>query len=143
MQAHRPCVRYADPMTRRTLVLITAGVLLVALAALAVGQYLAAPLRQAGPQVCRGCVTWHWGARSSVRAGTLTARYRLTEDATFLLRFESGDVTIEGRPLPPGCEVGHAADGAILELDDASDVRVEVPAPEGGCAGLEGAEDGA
>lgn len=125
-------------MTRRTVAFIVAGsVAVLALAAVAISQYLAAPLRQAGPQVCRGCVTWHWGARSSVRAGNLSARYRLREDATFLLRFASGAVTVEGRSLSPGCEVGHAADGAIIELDDASDVRLQVPAPEGGCAGLD------
>lgn len=125
-------------MSRRLLVLVAAGSVLALLGLLAVA-YLSGPLRQASGRVCSGCVETHWNGRSTLRAGTVSGAYRFANDATYLIRFSGGEVTLAGHELAPGCLEGHAAEGAVVDLNEARDLRLQAPAPEGGCADTDAA----
>lgn len=52
--------------------------------------------------------------------------YAFTEDAHYALRFESGDVRLDGRRLEPGCYEGEAKTGTSVVIDVARGFRLEV-----------------
>lgn len=125
-------------MALRIVLIVAAVAALLAVAVVAAVQYVSSPLRQASSRVCRGCVETHWNGHATLRAGRVTGDYRFTEDATWLLRFGGGEASVDGRALPAGCHEGDATAGARVTLDDARDLRLQAPAPEGGCAAVGG-----
>ena len=121
-------------MTRRVWVL---GIAVLIVTAAGVGllirTYRHAPLQRTAERTCIGCVTWFWNGAANVRANRLSGGYAFTDEASYLVSFGSGSVTLAGERLTPGCHEGRADAGVRLAFDGARDVRVRVPAPEDGC----------
>jgi hypothetical protein len=102
-------------------------------AALLIGGYRNAPLRQTTGRTCIGCISIHWNGTSRVRASRLSVDYAFRRDVSYRIDFADGSVLLDGRRLAPGCHEGRAQEGDTLELDAARDVRIRVPAPPEGC----------
>lgn len=52
--------------------------------------------------------------------------YTFTRDTRYALRFESGDVRLDGRRLEPGCREDEARTGAHVLVNEATGFRLEV-----------------
>lgn len=102
-------------------------------AGLLISSYRSAPLRQATGRTCIGCVSFHWNGTSTIRASRLSGDYAFRRDASYLVSFSDGSVTLAGEALAPGCHEGRASEGDAVEVGDARDVRIRVPAPDEGC----------
>ena len=111
-------------------VLIVAG----AATALLIRSYRHAPLQQASARTCIGCMTVFWNGVARVRAERLSGTYVFTEEASYLVSFDDGGVTMAGRRLTSGCHEGVASEGTRLAFDAARGVRLRVPAPVEGCS---------
>jgi hypothetical protein len=127
-------------MARRAWIVAIVVLIVVAVGVgLLISSYLGAPLRQTTGRTCIGCVSWHWNGTSSIRASRLSGDYAFRRDASYLVSFSEGSVSLAGERLEPGCHEGRAGEGDALEIDDARDVRLRVPAPEEGCPAEEDA----
>ena len=113
------------------------GIVVLIVVAVGVGllisSYLSAPLRQTTGRTCIGCVSWHWNGTSNIRASRLSGDYAFRRDTSYLVSFSEGSVSLAGESLDPGCHEGRASEGDALEIGDARDVRLRVPAPDEGC----------
>ncbi len=119
---------------RVRIAVVVVGVFVLA----ALGLRLAWPepvLAQAGGvgQSCLMCRQTGWGDTFTLRASSVTRSYRFTRRATAQLEFDSGTVHFGGTEVTPGCHVLSARAEQRLEFEAASGVRVDVPAPAGGC----------
>jgi hypothetical protein len=88
-----------------------------------------------GPQVCLVCVENALPTSFRLTAERISRTYRLTREATVLVRFGGGEVTFGGEPLAPGCHLVWGEAGTRLTLADARGVTVRWPVPAGGCEG--------
>jgi len=127
-------------MTLRTWIV---GLVVLIAVALGVGLLVQAsrhaPLHRASERTCIGCVTTFWNGTATIRATRMSAEYVFAEEASYLVSFEDGTVTLAGAPVAPGCHEGRADEGARLAFEDARRLRLQVPAPEEGCAGADDA----
>ncbi len=76
------------------------------------------------------------GDQYKLDAAQLTATWTFTRDAQVVLRFEAGDVTVNGQALPAGCYSGSASTGEVISLDGASHVSFVSPATDTSCGQL-------
>lgn len=121
-------------MTLRTWIV---GLVVLIAVALGVGLLVQAsrhaPLHRASERTCIGCVTTFWNGTATIRANRMSADYVFAEEASYLVSFEEGTVTLAGARLPPGCHEGRADEGVRIAFENARHLRLQVPAPAEGC----------
>lgn len=124
-------------MTRRVWIVAIVVVVVTAIGVgLLIWTYQNEPLQRTRERSCVGCVSYFWNGTVTIRANRLSGGYVFAEDASYLVSFRDGSVTLANERLTPGCHEGRAREGVTLELDDARELRIRVPSPEGGCATL-------
>ena len=77
--------------------------------------------------VCSFCYEGPAGEVYVIAAARIDgAQYTFSEKSHYALRFESGDVRLDGRRLEPGCHEGEAELGTRVSADGARGFRLEV-----------------
>ncbi len=76
------------------------------------------------------------GDQYRLDAVQLTSTWTFTHDAQVVLRFEAGDVTVNGQPLPAGCYSGSVSTGEVINLDGAQHVSFASPGSDPSCGRL-------
>ena len=122
-------------MTQRVWIVAIAVVIVTAIGVgLLIWTYQNEPLQGTRERTCVGCVSYFWNGTVTIRANRLSGGYVFAEDASYLVSFSDGSVTLADESLTPGCHDGRARAGATLEVNGARELRIRVPAPDGGCA---------
>ncbi len=76
------------------------------------------------------------GDQYTLDAASLSATWTFSHDAQVVLRFDAGDVTVNGEALPAGCYSGSASTGEVITLAGAQHVSFASPRSDPSCGQL-------
>jgi hypothetical protein len=76
------------------------------------------------------------GSQYTLDAATISSTWTFTRDADVVLRFDDGQVSLDGTTLQPGCYSGTVPTGAVITLEDAHGVSFATPENDTTCEPL-------